>query len=275
MKQKKKIFFTDLDETLLTKEKNMTPATVEAIAKLIEKGHYVALTSGRPLDSVMEARRLLPISDRGLFYIANNGGQIIDAGTMEIISEIRMTTEEVLYLFREAEKAGIHIQTYTDTAIVAKKQTPELDFYQKTIHMPSLITDDIAGALPLPPFKCLSLSFGGREKIKAFRDTLLPWAKGHVSLICSTDTVLEMFPSDSGKGAALRRLAGYLDIPVSDTVSAGDQDNDISMLQAAGVGIAMCNGSERARAAADVVTRTDNNHDGLVPLLNELFALSE
>ena len=271
---KKKIFFTDLDETLLTREKNMTPATVDVITNLTEKGHYVALTSGRPLDSVMEARRLLPISDQGLFYIANNGSQIVNAKTLEKIREVRMTMEEVLYLFQAAEENGIHIQTYTDTAIISKKQTPELDFYQKTIHMPSLITDDIKGALILPPFKCLSISLNGRDKIEAFRNALLPWAEGHVSLICSTDIVLEMFPSSAGKGAALQYLAQYLNIPISDTVSAGDQDNDISMLEAAGVGIAMCNGSERAKAAADIITQTDNNHDGLVPLLNELFALS-
>ena len=104
---KKKIFFTDLDETLLTREKNMTPATVDVITKLTEKGHYVALTSGRPLDSVMEARRLLPISDQGLFYIANNGSQIVNAKTLEKIREVRMTMEEVLYLFQAAEENGI------------------------------------------------------------------------------------------------------------------------------------------------------------------------
>ena len=108
---KKKIFFTDLDETLLTREKNMTPATVNVITKLTEKGHYVALTSGRPLDSVMEARRLLPISDQGLFYIANNGSQIVNAKTLEKIREVRMTMEDVLYLFQAAEENGIHIHT--------------------------------------------------------------------------------------------------------------------------------------------------------------------
>jgi len=270
---KKKIFFTDLDETLLTTEKKMTPATVEAVTRLTEKGHYLALTSGRPLVSVLEARSLLPISDRGLFYIANNGGLIVNAQTKECIREIRMKMDEVAFLFREAERAGIHIHAYTDDAIVSKRQTPELDFYQRTIHMPSLITGDVIGAMAEPPFKCLAISFEGRAKIEALRDSLLPWAQDRIALICSTDRLLEMFPAQSGKGAALQHLARHLGIPVADTVSAGDQDNDISMLKAAGVGIAMCNGSERARAAADIITDTDNNHDGLVPLLNRFFDL--
>ena len=59
----RKIFFTDLDETLLTTEKTMTKATLEAVEQLTKAGHYIALTSGRPLNSILEARRLLPIRD--------------------------------------------------------------------------------------------------------------------------------------------------------------------------------------------------------------------
>lgn len=267
----RKIFFTDLDETLLTKEKTMTPATVDAVKKLTQAGHYLALTSGRPLDSVIEARSLLPISDQNLFYIANNGGLIVNAETMERISEVRLTMEETRYLLEASEKAGIHCHAYTEDSVVAKAQTPELTFYQKTIHLPSILTDDIMGELTKPPFKCLAISLDGRSRIEALRDSLLPWAQGHVSLICSTDRLLEMFPSSAGKGAALKRLAAYLQIPLSHTMSAGDQDNDISMLEAAGLGVAMCNGSAGAKAAADVITQSDNNHDGLVPYLEQFF----
>ena len=81
----KKIFFTDLDETLLTREKTMTPATVAAVEKLTGAGHHLAFISGRPLDSIIEARALLPVSNRGLYYIANNGGLIVNAETGEHI----------------------------------------------------------------------------------------------------------------------------------------------------------------------------------------------
>lgn len=269
----KKIFFTDLDETLLTKEKSMTPPTVEAVKKLTAAGHYLAFTSGRPLNSVIEARGLLPISDHNLYYIANNGGLIVNAETKERISEIRLTMEETEYLLKAGEAAGIHCHAYTEDSIVAKKQTPELTFYRKNIHLPVIFADNITGALAQPPFKCLAISLGGRSEIEALRDSLLPWAAGHVSLICSTDRLLEMFPASAGKGAALQRLAAHLHVPISRTMSAGDQDNDISMLQAAGLGVAMCNGSAGAKAAADIITENDNNHDGLVPFLNAFFEL--
>lgn len=269
----KKIFFTDLDETLLTKEKTMTPATMTAVKKLTEAGHYLVFTSGRPLNSIIEARRLLPVFDRNLFYIANNGGLIVNAQTMESVWENRLTMEETVYLLQAGAKAGVHCHTYTDDSIVAKSQTPELTFYQKTIHLPVIFSDDLPGVLQKPPFKCLAISLDGRAKIEALRDALLPWAEGRVALICSTDRLLEMFPATAGKGTALKRLAEYLNVPISHTMSAGDQDNDISMLEAAGLGVAMCNGSPGARAAADAVTKTDNNHDGLVPFLEQFFGI--
>lgn len=271
----RKIFFTDLDETLLTKEKTMTPATIEAIRQLTNTGHYLALISGRPLDSIVEARSLLPISNRHLYYAANNGGLIVNAETMEPISEIRLTMEETAYLLKASEEAGIHCHAYTDNAIVAKKCSPELTFYQKTIHLPAVYSDPIVEALDKPPFKCLAISLNGRSQVEKLRTSLSSWAEGHVSLICSTDHLLEMFPASSGKGAALKRLAEHLHIPLSHTMSAGDQDNDISMLEAAGLGVAMCNGSKGAKAAADVITQTDNNHDGLVPYLKQFFNLPQ
>lgn len=269
----KKIFFTDLDETLLTTEKTVTEATKAALIKLSQAGHCIALTSGRHLNSMKEARQLLPIPDRGLYYIANNGGQIVDGETGEAISELRLTMEETRYLLHASARAGIHCHAYTDEAIVAGSQTPELTFYQKTIHLPAVFTEDIPGALSLPPFKCLAISLRGRDTLEELKQSLLPWAQGHVTLICSTDRLLEMFPAASGKGSALKRLAQHLHIPLSHTMSAGDQDNDISMLEAAGLGIAMCNGSQGARAAADAVTESDNNHDGLVPFLEQFFEI--
>lgn len=271
----RKMFFTDLDETLLTKEKTMTPATIEAVKKLADAGHYLALISGRPLDSIIEARGLLPISDHHLYYVANNGGQIVSAETMETISEIRLTMAETAHLLAASEKADIHCHAYTDNAIVAKQPSPELSFYQRTIHLPAVFSDPVTDALDKPPFKCLAISIEGRSRTEALKASLQAWAEGHVTLICSTENLLEMFPATSGKGAALVRLAEYLQIPLSHTMSAGDQDNDISMLQAAGLGVAMCNGSEGAKAAADIVTEKDNNHDGLVPYLNQFFNLPQ
>ena len=80
---------------------------------------------------------------------------------------------------------------------------------------------------------------------------------------------IELFPASSGKGIGLQWLCNYLHIPVSRSLAAGDELNDISMLEAAGVGIAMENAREAVKKTADIITQEDNDHDGLVPILEQ------
>ena len=267
---KKKIFFTDLDGTLLNDEKEITPRTREVLAKITQMGHDLVFISGRPMMSVMEARRGLPVSDKNLYLIASNGGVIYDAEKDEILRENRLTFEQADYVLKYCEQAGVHSHTYTDDAIVSKRQSVELTFYQKTIHMPSLITDDIIGSLDKPPLKCIAIS-GEKKNLDAVKEGLSTWAKGQVQLMFSNDKLLEMIPITSGKGTALKWLSEYLGVEICNTLAAGDMENDISMLEAAGVGVAMLNGAPHVKELADRVTEADNNHDGLVPILEEFF----
>lgn len=268
----KKIFFTDLDGTLLNDEKQITSKTREALCKITKLGHYLVFISGRPMMSVMEARRGLPVSDQKLYLVASNGGVIFDAEKNRILKENRLTYEQTDYLLNTCEKLGVHSHTYTEEAIVSKRQSAELNFYQKTIHMPSIITDDIIGKLDKPPLKCIAIS-ECKEKLEAVKQELTPWAKGQIQLMFSNDRLLEMIPITSGKGTALKWLSDYLGVAIDNTLAAGDQDNDISMLEAAGVGVAMLNGAPHVKEIADRVTLTDNNEDGLVPILEEFFEL--
>ena len=83
----------------------------------------------------------------------------------------------------------------------------------------------------------------------------------------SSDYYLELIPKESGKGASLIKLCEILGIPRENSIAAGDAGNDLSMIKAAGTGIAMINGMEEVKAAADVITETDNDHDGLAPFI--------
>ena len=88
----------------------------------------------------------------------------------------------------------------------------------------------------------------------------------------SNEWYLEIISRYAGKGQGLTRFCRTLGIPVSHSLAAGDSENDISMLRAAGTGIAMCNGIPQMpdiEKAADAVTLTDNDHDGLVPFLEQ------
>lgn len=267
------IFFTDLDGTLLTTEKKITPNTRTTLDKLTAAGHRLALVSGRPLKSILEVKETLGLTYPGMFLVGFNGGLIFDFDKKETVLEHRLSYEDTRYFLETAKAHGIHGHTYTDDAVVANAQTRELDFYQKSIHLPSLITDDITGSLKMPPFKCLAIHLTDKSCLKHLKEDLLFWAEERISLTFSSDYLLEAFPAQAGKGNAVTFLCEKLGIPLSDCLAAGDQDNDISMLQAAGLGVAMQNGSPQVKAISHLITPCDNNHDGLVPVLTDFFGL--
>ena len=82
---------------------------------------------------------------------------------------------------------------------------------------------------------------------------------------------LEIFAKEAGKGNGLRFLCDYLNVPVVNSIAAGDAQNDISMLEAAGLSVAMCNGDEDIKAMADVVTKRDNHECGLADVVYEFI----
>ena len=67
---------------------------------------------------------------------------------------------------------------------------------------------------------------------------------------------------EAGKGSGLKFVCNYLNVPVENSIAAGDAQNDISMLEAAGLSVAMCNGDEDIKAMADIVTKRDNHECG-------------
>lgn len=77
-------------------------------------------------------------------------------------------------------------------------------------------------------------------------------------------------PVQAGKGNAVRFVCDYFHVPLTHTYACGDAENDISMLEAANVGVAMRNADEKVKQMADMITENDNDHDGLVPLFESL-----
>lgn len=124
-------------------------------------------------------------------------------------------------------------------------------------------------ALTQPPAKFLVINYETKAPLEAFRQWVLEEYPQQLDAFFSCQAHLEIIPRGLSKGNALVQLAQRLGIPVENTVAAGDAANDLSMLRAAGVGVAMCNGTDEAKAAADAVTCRDNNHDGIAEIIEK------
>lgn len=267
-----KILFTDLDGTLLDSQKQISQYTREVLEKWSQAGHKLALCSGRDVNSVKDVKRYLHLDLPNMFVIGYNGGQIYDCTQNKTIHRIALTLEQTAHILEEADKCGVHVHTYTETNIVSPRDDEELVYYRRVIKTPIIINPNVIDELKEGPCKCIGIELKDADKLENFRLSLLPWAKEEgVSMIYSSPYYLEFFPAASGKGVAVKTLCELLHINPYFSVAAGDAQNDLSMIEAAGMGIAMLNGSEEVRMAATTITAYDNDHDGLAHALIDLI----
>ena len=269
----KKILFTDLDGTLLDSEKNISSYTFDILKQWTQAGHYIALCSGRDVNSVLDVYHHIGL-DRlnNIYAIAYNGGQIYDCQKKITVYQNRLAASDVEYLYKEAKKAGIYLHAYSDTHIIAPGNTPELEFYTRVIKTPVIIDPELVPSIPEGTCKCLAIDLNDRSKLAAFVDNMKDYNDKHnISMMFSSDKYLEVIPKDSGKGAAVSVLCKLIEEPDLMIVAAGDEQNDISMLDEADVAIAMSNGIDEIKNHSTTVTDHDNNHDGLAEAVADII----
>ena len=263
----RKIFFFDLDGTLLTSEKIISEKTRIALLEFVLEGNHVAICTGRGLDNVMDVSRKLQIDFPGSYLIGFNGGIIYESDTQKVISRIGIPINLIPGIFELASEHGIHCHTYASDHMVSPDDGEEMQYYNRVIQRPLVVTQDIAGNLSEDPCKVIAIELHDADKLERFKQAVDEKYAGVFTTCYSNPYYLEIFMKESGKGSAVKRLAEHLGIPIANTYAAGDEKNDISMIEAAGCGIAMINASDEVKAYADIVTKYDNDHDGLAELI--------
>lgn len=264
---RRQIFFADLDGTLLNDEKVITPKTKKAIEEFTGAGNYFVINSGRPLQSCIHVIEDNQLHYPNMYIVAYNGACIYDYSHGKMVTEETLSIDMIQYLMDTAEDMGIHCHTYTEQSLVSYEDTKELKFYQINVHMPAIITRDLRKALENEPCKAIAISIDNREALESYKQKVENETEGGVQCIFSNPRYLELFSKNAGKEKGLLWLCRFLNVRTEDTMAAGDEANDISMIETAGLGIAMLNGTEDVKRAGDVITEKDNNQDGLVPFL--------
>ena len=257
----------DLDGTLLDDEKKADQGFKEIIPKLKEKGIRYTFVSGRNEELLCQY-----IDEFGLEepYVVNNGGNIYqkhqclynDYIPQEYngpLSDILMKYDVVFRLF-STEK----IYAHKDSLFFDKRMG-----VLKTMGMEYM--DPSTDVKDLHIYK-ITCDFTGKEEIlKPLIEELkekcpkLNFLKAENAVYCANSLT-------ANKGAALKRICDMLEIPMKDVMAFGDADNDLSMLEEAGVSVAMGNSPRDIREKCDY-TCADNNHNGISAFLKEYFNL--
>lgn len=266
-----KILFTDLDGTLLNREKKISSSDLEAIARASRRGNITVISTGRSLSSARTYIQQLASVQERCYAILYNGGLIYDCKNQKALYQKTIPLPYVKYIFQQAEKFHIHCQTYEDGYVLAARDSEELREYASHASMPVRILPDPPAALTKEPFKILTSCLHDGNLHQAYRHSLENWAKDKISLFFSSEYYLEHVPLGVSKGSAVQRLCSLLNVPIEQTYAVGDAENDITMLKAVHIGIAMANGEEQVKNSADYITKSDNEHGGISEIIKNFI----
>lgn len=267
----RKIIFSDLDGTLLQDDKTISLKDQLSIKAAIDQGNYFVIATGRPFASAIGISEELGLNGKGCFLIAYNGAMIYDCDHKQVIYDQKLTAETVQELFELAGKEGLYIHTYDESTngIIASYEGEESAQY--TLHKTLQVRtgEKELKALKTPANKTIIIDLHDHEKLQRFQEKYREWAKGKCDFIFSCMEYLEEVPVGVSKGFAVSWLARYLHVPMEDTIAAGDERNDISMIKTAGIGVAMVNGHPDTLKAADYITEKNNNENAMTEIMKK------
>ena len=269
---KKRLLFLDLDGTLLNDAKEITQGNREALERTLQRGHGVIITTGRPLKSALAQARRLGLDQPGCYTIAYNGAMVYDWGKQGNVFTRALDIPSVIRVFEKANEIGEHIQTYDsfDVLVEPRGDDEALRRYCKMVSMTHRVIGDVHTDLQEDPVKCLVINYEKKDGLLKMQDWIRANMEG-MDCFFSCEQFLEVVPKGMNKGEAVKMLCKLLGVEIEDAVACGDAANDLAMLKAAGIGVAMINGSDEVKAVADYITTRDNNHDGVAEAADKYF----
>lgn len=249
----RRLIVSDIDGTFLRSDRSLHEENLEAVRRLVERGHIFALATGRIFGT---ARMIAYKMGREVYVISNNGASIRHTAEEKAIYEYAMPAELLEKIFGVAERHEYGYQVYTDMAMVTSRPNPFLNKYVEELRdIPKELhyTVDMNGnPRAVEGVRKVAYMFYDKGPTAALLEEL--GSMPEVTAAQSHRYGIDILARGVDKGSALIRLADFLGIGRQDTVAFGDEDNDAFLLRTAGVGIAMGNATAATKAAADFVT---------------------
>lgn len=262
-----KILFLDLDGTLLNDQKEITEGNLAAIRAALAAGHKVVIASGRATVSILELAGQMGLDGDGCYAITFNGACIYDLYRQKPVRRSSLPFETVRYLLDEAYAFGLYAHTYSSDCVVAERKVSELLTYTNITHMDYQIVENVCAFLKEEPYKVIAINYDDPPKLARFKEYIEGRIAGRADCFFSCPNYLEFVLPGVSKGSAIRSLCDYLGISIQNTVSAGDAENDISMLEATHISAIMKNAAPYMHAHGNYVTQHDNNHDAIAEII--------
>lgn len=274
-----KLVALDLDGTLFDNSSRISKRNLTAIRSITDKGIHVVISTGRPFEGIPFDQ----IKGTGINYaITANGSGIYEISTGKCLYENAMDEKLVTPILNFLLTRDIHM----DAFIGGKGYTPVqcVETAQK-LTVPSSIKNYIITTRTRLD-NILQFIHENQLKVQKMTLNFYPAADGtlidretvrkflvsnpSITTVCGGYNNLEFTRADANKGVGLRKLAEILGVNPDATMAIGDTENDLAIIEAAGIGVAMGNATDAVKARADYVTTT-NTKDGVAAAIEHFI----
>ncbi len=259
----------DMDGTLLTKTKEISPLTKKYLRELAKEGHLIVLASGRPF------RALKPYYDElGLTcpIICYNGVYVFDPKDSKFPSHVfSFPKNDVIEILNKTKPYITNIMCETNDDIYIDKEDEYLNtfFFYKGM---KIHKGEISKTLDQDVMTCIARlkeDITKDEKELILKD--FPKENGLNLRYWTGSPYFELFYDYATKGQCVKIIAEHYNIPKERIIVFGDAENDLEMLNVAGYGIAMKNGNDSFKKKAAFVSVEDNENEGIYHTLKTIF----
>lgn len=262
-----KLVAVDIDGTLLTNDRKVTPDVFEAVQEAKKQGVKIVIATGRPIPGVQALLDDLNLKEAGDYVITFNGALVQDTATGANIVTESMTYDDYLDIEFLSRKLAVHMHAITKEGIF----TANRNIGKYTVHEATLVN--------MPIFYRTPEEMGDKEIIKMMfidEPEVLDAAIAKIpqefydkyTIVKSTPFYLEFMNKNASKGKAVTHLAEKMGLSKDQTMAIGDAENDRAMLEAVGNPVVMENGTPELKEIAKYVTKS-NEESGVAYALRE------
>jgi len=260
-----KLVATDLDDSLLSKDLKITPKNLKAIEFLKKNNVILILASGRPYPSVKKIAY-----DLENFYpmITYQGALVYDPKDDRKLYGCEIQPNDAKELIRLAKEENIHVHIYIDNVWYVEVFNEKVEYYKNLTGLEPVKVDNFLEFVDRPVTKVLF--FDEHERLRKLKESLPLEFSKKFNIMFSKPFFLEFTDINVSKGNALKFLAQYYNLKRDEIMAIGDGDNDISMIEYAGIGVAVENATEKLKEVASFITLSCDN-SGFAHAVEKVF----
>lgn len=257
-----KLLALDLDDTLLDSNGVCPAHTLSLLNQLKANGVYICIATGRSYAGVKRYADLIQPNAPIITYV---GAEIHENDKTLFSSPVSAKDTKALFDFAKQNK--LYLQVYLGDDYCFETHTKYSDIYESFYGFPGR---EIPGMLDMENIVTPKVLFicEANDSIPLQNELIAQFPD--LTIMCSRPQYVECLHKNASKGNALRQIAEYLHIQQNEIVAIGDSQIDISMIEYAGLGVAVENARKEVKNAADFITRS-NNAEGVAYVIERFF----